>query len=96
MGHMKAIGDKLRHCNDGCSLTNFDKTVDKIFGDKPNVAIIVKKIMRNTFSRLQNLRKFTANRLLRYLHAEDNDEPQMSSNHWPGNDGISTHAHGNS
>ena len=44
MGHMKAIGDKLRRCNDGCSLTNFDKTVDKIFGDKPNVAIIVKKL----------------------------------------------------
>jgi len=40
---MKAIGDKLRRCNDECSLTNFDLTVEKIFGTRPYVAVIVRK-----------------------------------------------------
>jgi len=41
VGAMKAIGDKLRSCTDGCSLTNFNEIVDKIFGNHPNVAIVV-------------------------------------------------------
>jgi len=39
---MKAIGDKLRRCNDECRLTSFPPIVDKIFGKQPYVAVIVR------------------------------------------------------
>lgn len=42
VGIMKAIGDKLRSCNNECRLTTFPPIVDKIFGKQPYVAVIVR------------------------------------------------------
>lgn len=47
---MKAIGDKLRQCNDECRLTTFDRTVDKILGNRPFVAIIVLIVRKKLYN----------------------------------------------
>jgi len=50
---MKAIGDKLRKCNDECRLTSFPPIVNKIFGKQPYVAIIVRINRKKNYAQLK-------------------------------------------